>query len=199
MMLSCTLGFPVTAKLLCASGTLSSDLVLLPLFLLFPTETDFVSQHFSLFLFYCIPTGKKLEVCIDNCTSDTVTAGNFERENLREFWGFVSIRKSFLSICKSFSVNVGGVASFGSTSKQSATVFSTEIVFSTNLWKFFPSKIFCYPVFIHVATYKILMGCIWLSYYCTLRICAGSCGLWPWLPSQSPVLCHSRILASLHG
>ena len=88
MMLSCTLGFPVTTKLLCASGTLSSDLVLLPLFLLFPTETDFVSQHFSLFLFYCIPTGKQLEVCIDNHTRDTITAGNFERENLREFWGF---------------------------------------------------------------------------------------------------------------
>ena len=127
----------------CFRDTLfSSDLVLLPLFLLFPTETNFVSQHFSLFLFYCIPTGKKLEVCIDNYTRDTVTAGNFERENLCKFWGFVSICKSFLSICKSFSVNIGGVASFGSTSKQSVTVFSTEIVFSTNLWKFFPFKNF---------------------------------------------------------
>ena len=84
-MMSCTLGFPIATKLLCALVALTSDLVLLPLFLLFPTETDFVSQHFSLFLFYCIPTGKKLEVCIDNYTRDTVTAGNFERENLCKF------------------------------------------------------------------------------------------------------------------
>ena len=92
MMLSCTLGLPITTKLELECCVLQGHslltFVLLPLFLLFPTETDFVSQHFSLFLFYCIPTGEQLEVCIDNHTRDTITAGNFERENLREFWGF---------------------------------------------------------------------------------------------------------------
>ena len=42
---------------------------------------------------------------------------------------------------KVFSTESGGVASFGGTSKQSVKVFSTKIVFSTNLQKISSSKV----------------------------------------------------------
>ena len=61
-------------------------------------------------------------------------------ENFCEFRGFVAI-------CKNFSAKFGGMASFGGdTSEQSAKVFSTKIVFSTNLRKFSPSKVSRYTV-----------------------------------------------------
>ena len=48
------------------------------------------------------------------------TAGNFEGENFRrEFQGFTPIHKSFLK-------EIGGVVSFGDTSKQSKKVFSVK-------------------------------------------------------------------------
>ena len=56
-------------------------------------------------------------VCLMFCNYRT--AGNFEGENFREFQGFVPIHKSFLK-------EIGGVVSFGDTSKQSKKVFSVK-------------------------------------------------------------------------
>ena len=51
------------------------------------------------------------------------------REKTHEFWGFVAI-------CK-----IWGHGIFGSTSEQSAGVFFTKILPSTNSWNFSPAKV----------------------------------------------------------
>ena len=61
----------------------------------------------------------------------------FEGENFHEFRGFVANLESFLKY--------GGVASFGSTTKQSAKIFSMRIFF-TNLRRFSPAKVSHYSV-----------------------------------------------------
>ena len=107
----------------------------------------------------------------------------FEGENFRKFRGFVAIRKSFLCeiwgcgvLWWHFSAKFGGVASFGgtigSTSEQSAKVFSVKILFSSNLRTFsrkkFPAnklKNFCRYKYtlppneaLHVPSLSVLMA-----------------------------------------
>ena len=122
----------VNLNVVCFSDTLFWP-VLLPLFLLLLAETDLVSQHFSLFLFYCIHTGKKLDFCTVNHTSDTVTTGNFERENLHKFQGLASI-------CESFSVNFGGVVSFWEHKWAIRDSFLCKIRIPPICKSFFPQK-----------------------------------------------------------
>ena len=75
---------------------------------------------------------------------------------------------------KVFFMKFGGVASIGGTSEQFTKVFSTKIVFSTNSWKFYSSKVLHYMVWLWMYCW-VLSICLSWHVVCSNKIIEGSC------------------------
>ena len=105
--------------------------------------------------------------CVNSSWPQYMTRMYHIAKNFHQFWGFVGIWESFL--CE-----ILGIVSIGSTSEQFKKVFFAKIVFSANSWKFSPSKVLCYMVWLWMYCWVLGICLSWRA-VCSNKIIEGSC------------------------
>ena len=80
----------------------------------------------------------------------------------------------FCGYLRKFLREILGTVSIGRTSEQSTKVFFAKIVFSANSWKFSPSKVLCYMVWLWMYCWVLSIFLSWRA-ICSNKIIEGSC------------------------